>query len=73
MLQVLRQPLVWGVQGLGRGVGQGPCTLVQLTFHSIVQRTVQEVCRSSRIVTALVLRFFQGTVECNSFLSDAKT
>jgi len=31
--------------------------VIKLTFHSIVDRDIQEVCGSSRIVTALVLKF----------------
>jgi len=31
--------------------------VIKLTFHSIVHRDIQEVCRSSRILTALVLKF----------------
>ena len=31
--------------------------VIELTFHSIVHRDIQEVCRSSRILTALVLKF----------------
>jgi len=31
--------------------------VIKLTFHSIVDRDIQEVCRSSRVLTALVLKF----------------
>ena len=31
--------------------------MIKLTFHSIVHRDIQEVCGSSRILTALVLKF----------------
>ena len=31
--------------------------VIKLTFHSIVDRDIQEVCGSSRILTALVLKF----------------
>jgi len=31
--------------------------VIKLTFHSIVHRDIQEVCGSSRLLTALVLKF----------------
>jgi len=31
--------------------------MITSTFHSIVDRDIQEVCGSSRILTALVLKF----------------
>ena len=31
--------------------------VIKLTFHSLVDRDIQEVCGSSRILTALVLKF----------------
>jgi len=31
--------------------------MIKLTFHSIVDRDIQEVCGSSRILTALVLKY----------------
>ena len=31
--------------------------VIKLTFHSIVYRDIQEVCGSSRLLTALVLKF----------------
>jgi len=31
--------------------------VIKLTFHSIVDRDIQEVCGSSRLLTALVLKF----------------
>jgi len=30
---------------------------IKLAFHSIVDRDIQEVCGSSRLLTALVLKF----------------
>ena len=41
----------------GGGVGQAPCTRDKITFHGIVHRDIQEVCRSSRMLIALVLKF----------------
>jgi len=34
--------------------------MIKLTFHSIVDRDIQEVCGSSRILTALVLKFAEA-------------
>ena len=31
--------------------------VIKLTFHSIVHRDIQELCGSSRLLTALVLKF----------------
>ena len=31
--------------------------MIKLTFHSIVDRDIQEVCGSSRILTAVMLKF----------------
>jgi len=31
--------------------------MTKLTFHSIVDRNIQKVCGSSRILTAVVLKF----------------
>jgi len=31
--------------------------MIKLTFRNIVHRDIQQVCRSSRLLTALVLKF----------------
>ena len=52
--------------------------VIKLTFHSIVHRDIQEVCGSSRLLTALVLKFARarwGVLgrSCSiDFLPDAK-
>jgi len=47
----------WGV---GHGVGQGlyTCGIIKGTVHS----DIQEVCRSSRVATALLLKIIGGAV-----------
>ena len=42
---------------LSQGGRTSPMHTIKLTFHSIVDRDIQEVCGSSRILTALVLKF----------------
>jgi len=49
--------------------------LMKLTFHSIVHRDRQEVCRCSRLLTARVLKFARahwGSVCSIDFLPHAK-
>jgi len=53
------------VKELGRRDKLHASTHDKLTFHSIVHRDIQEACESSRILTALVLKFARaqwGTV-----------
>ena len=48
--------------------------MIKLTFKSIVHRDIQEVCGSSRILTALMLKFAGALGRSCSidFLPDAK-
>ena len=39
-----------------RGEDKLHALMIKLTFHSIVHRDIQEVCGSSRLLTALVLK-----------------
>ena len=49
--------------------------MIKLTFHSIVHRGIQEVCGSSRLLTALSAEVCRGALgrSCSiDFLPDAK-
>jgi len=57
-----------------QGVGQGPCVhgIVYVPSIGIVHSDIQEVCRCSRMVTALVMKCTAGRNCSNDFLLDAK-